>query len=140
MRCLAAIDEGVGQLYAALEQTKQLDNTLFVFTRDTGYFWGEHGLGDNRWAYGEPTRVPRAARGPGVGREAVGPAAGPGDPLRPPYPCHYYMHGAGRHGLQCLTNLDLLPPTGALLICPPLKIERGSGSPLRVLALVEDAV
>jgi kynurenine formamidase len=38
--------------------------------------------------------------------------------------------------LQCLTNLDLLPPTGAVIICPPLKIEQGSGSPLRVLALV----
>ena len=69
--------------------------------------------------------------------EAIGTDAGQGVHLRPPYPCHYYMHGAGRYGLQCLTNLDLLPPTGALLICPPLKIERGSGSPLRVLALVE---
>ena len=48
------------------------------------------------------------------------------------------MHGNGRHGLQCLTNLDLLPPTGAVIICPPLKIRQGSGSPLRVLALVED--
>jgi kynurenine formamidase len=48
------------------------------------------------------------------------------------------MHGAGRYGLQCLTNLDLLPPTGAVLICPPLKIQKGSGSPLRVLALVEE--
>jgi kynurenine formamidase len=35
-----------------------------------------------------------------------------------------------------LCNLDQLPPTGAVLITPPLKIERGSGSPLRVLALV----
>ncbi len=46
------------------------------------------------------------------------------------------MHGSGRSGLQCLTNLDLLPPTGSVLICPPLKIQQGSGSPLRVLALV----
>ena len=49
------------------------------------------------------------------------------------------MHGADRYGLQCLTNLDLLPPTGAVLICAPLKIEQGGGSPLRVLALVERA-
>ena len=41
-------------------------------------------------------------------------------------------------GQVVLANLDLLPPTGALLICPPLKIQKGSGSPLRVLALVED--
>ena len=72
----------------------------------------------------------------GFGSEAIGTDAGQGFHLRPPYPCHYYMHGAGRYGLQCLTNLDQLPPTGAVLICPPLKILRGSGSPLRVLALV----
>ena len=72
----------------------------------------------------------------GFGSEAIGTDAGQGYHLRPPYPCHYYMHGAGRYGLQCLTNLDLLPPTGSLLICPPLKIQQGSGSPLRVLALV----
>jgi len=62
--------------------------------------------------------------------------AGQGIHQRPPYPCHYFMHGAGRYGLQCLTNLDLLPPTGAVVIAPPLKIRQGSGSPLRVLALV----
>lgn len=72
----------------------------------------------------------------GFGTEAIGTDAGQGFHLRPPYPCHYLMHGAGRYGLQCLTNLDLLPPTGTVLICPPLKIQHGSGSPLRVLALV----
>jgi len=72
----------------------------------------------------------------GFGTEAIGTDAGQGFHLRPPYPCHYYMHGAGRYGLQCLTNLDLLPPTGALVIAAPLKIKQGSGSPLRVLALV----
>jgi len=46
------------------------------------------------------------------------------------------MHGAGRYGLQCLTNLDLLPPTGAVIFCAPLKIKNGSGSPIRALALV----
>ncbi|VWX55901.1 Isatin hydrolase [Burkholderiales bacterium 8X] len=75
----------------------------------------------------------------GFGSEAIGTDAGQGYHLRPPYPCHYLMHGAGKLGLQCLTNLDLLPPAGAVLICPPLKIEKGSGSPLRVLALVGDA-
>jgi len=74
----------------------------------------------------------------GFGSESIGTDAGQGFHLKPPYPCHYYMHGNGRHGLQCLTNLDLLPPTGAVIICPPLKIRQGSGSPLRVLALVEE--
>jgi kynurenine formamidase len=72
----------------------------------------------------------------GFGSEAIGTDAGQGFHLRPPYPCHYFMHGAGRWGLQCLCNLDQLPPTGSVLVTPPLKIEKGSGSPLRVLALV----
>jgi kynurenine formamidase len=71
----------------------------------------------------------------GFGTESIGTDAGQAIHLKPPYPCHYYMHGAGRYGLQCLTNLDQLPPIGSVLICPPLKIKQGSGSPLRVLAL-----
>jgi kynurenine formamidase len=73
----------------------------------------------------------------GFGTESIGTDAGQAQHLRPPYPCHYYMHGAGRYGLQCLTNLDKLPATGAVVIAAPLKIRNGSGSPLRVLALME---
>ena len=77
----------------------------------------------------------------GFGSEAIGTDAGQGYHLRPPYPCHSLMHGAGRYGLQCLAHLDRLPPTGALILAAPLKIRQGSGSPLRVLALVDaDAV
>jgi kynurenine formamidase len=46
------------------------------------------------------------------------------------------MHGKGRYGLQCLANLDQLPPKGAVIVAAPLKIKQGSGSPLRVLALL----
>lgn len=73
----------------------------------------------------------------GFGVETIGTDAGQAHLLIPPYPAHSLLHGAGRYGLQCLENLDLLPPTGTMLICPPLKIRDGSGSPLRVLALVE---
>lgn len=76
----------------------------------------------------------------GFGSEAIGTDAGQGYHLKPPYPCHSLMHGAGKLGLQCLTQLDLLPPTGSVLITPPLKIQNGSGSPLRVLALIESPV
>jgi kynurenine formamidase len=72
----------------------------------------------------------------GFGSEAIGTDAGQAFHLKPPYPCHYFMHGSGRYGLQCLTNLDLLPAIGSLVIAAPLKIKQGSGSPLRVLALV----
>jgi kynurenine formamidase len=72
----------------------------------------------------------------GFGTEAIGTDAGQANYLRPPYPCHYFMHGSGRYGLQCLTNLDRLPATGAIVIAAPLKIRDGSGSPMRALALV----
>ena len=71
----------------------------------------------------------------GFGTETIGTDAGQAAHFRPPYPCHTYMHGAGRYGLQCLANLDLLPPVGAVVIAAPLKIQRGSGSPVRALAL-----
>ncbi|MGV8937746.1 MAG: cyclase family protein [Allorhizobium sp.] len=72
----------------------------------------------------------------GFGTETIGTDAGQGGHFTPPYPAHHYLHGAGRYGLQCLTNLDLLPPTGSIVIAAPLKVLNGSGSPLRVLALV----
>ena len=72
----------------------------------------------------------------GFGTETIGTDAGQAAHFRPPYPCHTFMHGAGRYGLQCLANLDLLPPAGALVIAAPLKIQRGSGSPVRALALI----
>lgn len=73
----------------------------------------------------------------GVGVETVGTDAGQAGGFDPPFPNHTVMHGAGKLGLASLTNLDRLPPTGALVVAAPLKIVDGSGSPLRVLAFVE---
>jgi N-acetylglucosamine-6-sulfatase len=64
LRCIVSIDEGVGKVLASLEKTKQLDNTVFVFTSDNGYFWREHGLGDKRWAFDESIRIPLVMRYP----------------------------------------------------------------------------
>ena len=56
-------------------------------------------------------------------------------PLDPPFPNHYIMHGSGKFGLAGRCNLDQLPPVGAVVIAAPLKIVNGSGSPLRVIAI-----
>jgi kynurenine formamidase len=72
----------------------------------------------------------------GLGTETIGTDAGQAHRFDPPLPAHALMHGSGRFGLQCLTNLDLLPPRGAVILAAPLKLLEGSGSPLRVLALV----
>jgi kynurenine formamidase len=73
----------------------------------------------------------------GMGVETVGSDAGAAATFDPMFPCHSFMHGAGKYGLTQLRNLDRLPPTGAVVIACPLRIVSGSGSPARVLALVE---
>ncbi|WP_136161295.1 cyclase family protein [Sphingomonas flavalba] len=74
----------------------------------------------------------------GFGVETIGTDAGQAHLLNPPYPAHALFHGAGRYGLQCLQNLDQLPATGSVVVATPLKIKGGSGSPLRVIALVAE--
>jgi arylsulfatase A-like enzyme len=74
MRCLLSVDEGVGMMLDALQETKQLDNTLFVFSSDNGYFWGEHRLGDKRRAYEEGLRIPLLMRYPRLIRAGTRPA------------------------------------------------------------------
>ncbi|WP_214368970.1 cyclase family protein [Pseudonocardia sp. H11422] len=73
----------------------------------------------------------------GVGVETVGTDAGGAHSFDPPFPCHSFLLGAGKYGLTQLQNLSRLPTTGAVVIAGPLPIVGGSGSPTRVLALVE---
>jgi kynurenine formamidase len=87
----------------------------------------------------DPELIPFLARERNIigwGSEAVGTDAGQAFRFDPPFPCHSIMHGSNKFGLASLANLDQLPPKGSILITPPLKIVRGSGSPCRVLALV----
>ena len=62
--------------------------------------------------------------------------AGQGYHLRPPYPCHYFMHGAGRYGLQCLTKPGSAAAHRRGADLPAAEDPEGQRSPLRVLALV----
>lgn len=72
----------------------------------------------------------------GWGTETIGTDAGLAGGMTPPFPAHCLLHQANRYGLASLCNLDQLPAKGAVLIAAPLKIENGTGSPSRVLALV----
>jgi isatin hydrolase len=72
----------------------------------------------------------------GWGSECIGTDAGSAGMMDPPFPAHHFMHQNNRYGLASLCQLDKLPPKGAILIAAPLKIVKGTGSPLRVLALV----
>jgi kynurenine formamidase len=48
---------------------------------------------------------------------------------------HRVANGANVPGFENLTNLDQLPATGAIVIALPMKIEGGSGGPLRAIAI-----
>jgi kynurenine formamidase len=75
----------------------------------------------------------------GLGVETVGTDAGSaGSFPERPYPCHWFLHGAGKYGLTQLRNLDRLPTRGTVLVVAPLPIVGGSGSPTRVFALIEE--
>jgi kynurenine formamidase len=43
------------------------------------------------------------------------------------------------YGLENLTNLDALPPAGAVVVALPMKIAGGSGGPVRVVAVVPES-
>jgi len=73
----------------------------------------------------------------GMGVETVGTDAGAAHSFDPAFPCHSAQMGSNKYGLTQLQNLAQLPPIGAVLIAGPLPIVTGSGSPARVLALVE---
>ena len=72
----------------------------------------------------------------GWGSQCIGTDAGQAGKFSPPYPAHNYLHRDNCFGLASLTNLDQLPPKGAILIPAPLKFKKGTGSPIRALAIV----
>jgi|SRR5450631_2312231 kynurenine formamidase len=50
---------------------------------------------------------------------------------------HHLALGAGLYHLENLSDLSEVPEAGAFLIAAPIKLEGGSGGPVRVFALVE---
>jgi kynurenine formamidase len=49
---------------------------------------------------------------------------------------HYAWLPSGRWGLECVANLDRVPPRGATLVVGAPKIKGATGGPTRVLALI----
>lgn len=63
--CAMAVDEGVGRLLAALEESGQLADTLVVFSSDQGYALGEHGLSSKLAPYDAAIASPLILARPG---------------------------------------------------------------------------
>ncbi len=76
LRMLAAVDEGLGRMLAALEKQGALDKTVIVLVGDNGFFYGEHGLSEERrLAYEESIRLPLLIRYPPMVKPGSKPAA-----------------------------------------------------------------
>jgi arylsulfatase A-like enzyme len=76
LRMLAAVDEGLGQILAELEKQGSLDRTVVMVIGDNGYFYGEHGLSEERrLAYEESIRLPLLLRYPPRVPAGAAPAA-----------------------------------------------------------------
>ncbi|MDF1859604.1 MAG: sulfatase [Verrucomicrobiales bacterium] len=64
LRCVKGIDDNLGRLFAYLEETGQMDNTVIIYTGDQGFMLGEHDYQDKRWMYEESMRMPFLIRYP----------------------------------------------------------------------------
>jgi kynurenine formamidase len=52
------------------------------------------------------------------------------------FPVHKYTLAHSLYHLENVANLEHVPPTGALVVVAPMKLEGGSGGPVRVFALL----
>jgi kynurenine formamidase len=124
------LPEGGWLLYRTGWDVHSHDQERFLNANETGPHTPGISVECARWL-AEETSIA------GLGVETVGTDAGTAHGFDPPFPCHSFLLGAGKYGLTQLRNLDRLPVTGAVIVAPPLPIIGGSGSPVRVLALVE---
>ncbi len=68
LACVKAVDENVGRLLKYLEDEGLADNTIVVYSSDQGFYLGEHGWFDKRWAFEESIRAPLLIKWPGVSK------------------------------------------------------------------------
>jgi N-acetylglucosamine-6-sulfatase len=65
LEMLLAVDDSLGRIMEVLARKGVLDDTAIFFTSDHGYFYGEHGLNEERrLAYEETIRIPLLVRYP----------------------------------------------------------------------------
>jgi arylsulfatase A-like enzyme len=65
LRTLMSVDDLVGQVRNALEETGQAEETLVFFLSDNALVWGDHGLEAKTVPYMPAVKVPFLARWPG---------------------------------------------------------------------------
>lgn len=64
LRCVKGVDDNLARLFAYLEKSGLLDETVIIYTGDQGFMLGEHDYMDKRWMYEESMRMPFLVRYP----------------------------------------------------------------------------
>ena len=64
LRCVAAVDDSVGEILDWLEEKGIADDTMVIYTSDQGFFLGDHGWYDKRFMYEESLRMPLVIKYP----------------------------------------------------------------------------
>ena len=65
MACIASIDESIGRLLDYLDKENMNSNTAVIYTSDQGFYLGENGWFDKRFAYDVSMQTPLLVRWPG---------------------------------------------------------------------------
>lgn len=66
LRCIKSVDDSIGRLQQHLEKSGLLENTVFIYSSDQGFYLGEHGWFDKRFMYDESFRPPLLISWPGI--------------------------------------------------------------------------
>ena len=73
LKCIAAVDDGVGRILRYLDDTGLDRNTIVIYSSDQGFYLGEHGWYDKRWMFEESLRMPFVIRWPKSSRRVQNP-------------------------------------------------------------------
>lgn len=65
LRCIAAVDDGIGRVLDYLDEAGVADNTIVIYSSDQGFYLGDHGWYDKRWMFEESLLMPFVIRWPG---------------------------------------------------------------------------
>ena len=65
LACVASIDENVGRILNYLDQKNLTNSTAVIYTSDQGFYLGENGWFDKRFAYDVSMQTPLLIRWPG---------------------------------------------------------------------------
>jgi arylsulfatase A-like enzyme len=102
METVTSMDREIGRLLDGLEALGLADDTVFVYTSDNGFLFGEHKHVELRWPFEEAIRIPLLVRAPAL------------------------VAGAGRRAPQMALNIDVAPTLLALAGVPVPEAMQGA--------------